>query len=115
MRSITHSLLSLLLDFLLATVTLEDEAGVADDVALPLPAALAAAADCRQVSAPWSPHLHRVQKVKEQLLLVQLATAETERSTTEGNVHRGHRCSSSPGLSLAASCSMHATFVTTGL
>ena len=106
---ITHSLFSLLLDFLLATVTLEEEeeaAGVADDVALVLPAAVAAAADCRQVSDPWSPHLQRVQNVKEQLLLVQLATADTERSTTEGNVHRGHFCSSSPGLSLAASCSI---------
>ena len=86
----------------------EDEAGVADEVAFSPPAAaaaLAAAADCRQVSGPCSAHLHRVQNEKEQLLLVQLATLETERSTTEGKVQRGQRCSSSPGLSLAAFCS----------
>ena len=109
-RRPTYSRFSLLFDFLLATVAPEEEevAGVADEVTFPPPpvaAALAAAADCRQVSGPCSAHLHRVQNEKEQLLLVQLATLETERSTTEGKVQRGQRCNSSPGLSLAAFCS----------
>ena len=43
-KSITHSLFSLLLDFLLATEALEDEPGFADDVNLPWPEAPAAPA-----------------------------------------------------------------------
>jgi hypothetical protein len=54
-------------------------------------------------SSPCSVHLHAVQNLNEQFLPVQLATAETERSTTEGNVQRGQRCNSAPGESLEAS------------